>query len=137
MSTCSQYFRSVYIEVLSTFISIKLLLIEIVRMQSIQCWLVSVAIFSLQHFSFTMQTSVENVITVKSIYSVRDTVDLIETDIKAQGGMIFCRIDQKKEAEQVGLVGELDDTEVIIFGNPAVGTPLMVENGFVSIELPL
>ena len=84
-----------------------------------------------------MQTSVENVITVKSIYSVRDTVDLIERDIKAQGGMIFCRIDQKKEAEQVGLVGELDDTEVIIFGNPAVGTPLMVENGFFSIELPL
>ena len=79
----------------------------------------------------------EPVLTVKSRYSVKETLDRFEVDIKQGNGIVFCRIDQKKAAEQVGIVGELDETELILFGNPRVGTQLMVANGSVSIELPL
>ncbi|CAF3333373.1 unnamed protein product [Rotaria socialis] len=84
-----------------------------------------------------MQATVENVFTVKSIHSVKDTMDLIEKDIEEQNGIVFVRIDQKKAAEEAGVIGQLDDTELILFGNPKVGTQLMVANGSVSIELPL
>ena len=79
----------------------------------------------------------DSVLTVQSRYSVKETLDRLEVEIKQGNGIVFCRIDQKKAAEQVGIVGELDDTELILFGNPRVGTQLMVANGSVSIELPL
>ena len=107
-------------------------------MDNIHCWFILVAIlFFLQQFSFARRTNVKHVITMKSMHSVKDTMDLVERDIKEQGGTVFCRIDQKKAAEQAGLVNQLNDTELIIFGNPKVGTQLMVANGMVSIELPL
>ncbi|CAF2126664.1 unnamed protein product [Rotaria magnacalcarata] len=84
-----------------------------------------------------MQATVENVLTVKSIHSVKDTMDLIVKDIKEQNGIVFARIDQKQAAEEAGLIDQLEDTEFILFGNPKVGTQLMVANGSVSIELPL
>ncbi|CAF3991815.1 unnamed protein product, partial [Rotaria sp. Silwood1] len=55
-------------------------------------------------------------------------MDLIEKDVKEQCGIIFCPIDQKKAAEEAGLINQLDDTELILFGNPKVGTQLMVAN---------
>ncbi|CAF3083697.1 unnamed protein product [Rotaria socialis] len=84
-----------------------------------------------------MQATVENVFTVKSIHSVNDTMNLIQKDIEEQNGIVFVRIDQKKAAEEAGIIGQLNDTELILFGNPKVGTQLMVANGSVSIELPL
>ncbi|CAM4816658.1 unnamed protein product [Rotaria magnacalcarata] len=56
-------------------------------------------------------------------------MDLIVKDIKEQNGIVFARIDQKQAAEEAGLIGQLDDTEFILFGNPKVGTQLMVANG--------
>lgn len=87
--------------------------------------------------SSLMQSTDQNVITIESNHSVKETIDGIENYIKQQNGTIFCRIDQKKAAEQAGIIGQLDDNELILFGNPKVGTQLMVANGAVSIELPL
>lgn len=97
----------------------------------------TIVIFLQSQFLSTVHAIDHSVITVKSNYSVKETIDHIEADIKRQNGTVFVRIDQKKAAEQAGIVGQLDDTEVILFGNPAVGTQLMVENGAVSIELPI
>lgn len=97
----------------------------------------TVVIFLQSQLLQTVQSIDHSVITIKSNYSVNETMNLIEADVKRQNGTIFCRIDQKKAAEQAGIVGQLDDTEVILFGNPAVGTQLMVANGLVSVELPL
>ena len=79
----------------------------------------------------------ERVLTKESRYSVNETINRLIDEIKKGNGQIFARIDQKKAAENVGLTNQLDDVEVILFGNPLVGTQLMVENGLVSIELPL
>lgn len=94
-------------------------------------------VFFQSQFPFTTQTMDYNVLTIKSKYSVKDTIDLIESDVKQQNGTVFCRIDQKKAAESVGIIDQLDDTELLLFGNPRVGTQLMVANGAVSFELPL
>ncbi len=94
-------------------------------------------VFFQSQFTFTTQTTDHNVLTIKSRFSVKDTIDLIESDVKQQNGTVFCRIDQKKAAELVGIIDQLDDTELLLFGNPRVGTQLMVANGAVSFELPL
>lgn len=48
---------------------------------------------------------------------------------------VFDRIDQKAEAENVGL--KIPETRLIIFGNPKVGTLLMQENDDITFELPI
>ena len=75
--------------------------------------------------------------TRESRYSVNETINRLILDIESGEGQIFARIDQKKAAEDVGLSGVLEETQVLLFGNPRVGTGLMVSNGLVSIELPL
>jgi uncharacterized protein (DUF302 family) len=78
------------------------------------------------------------VLTKESRYTVNETINRLVREIESgPGGRIFARIDQKKAAEEAGLINQLEDTEVLLFGNPRVGTELMVANGLVSIELPL
>jgi uncharacterized protein (DUF302 family) len=97
----------------------------------------TIVLFVQFELSFTMLTNDQNVIKVKSKYSVKETIDSIENDTKAQSGTVFVRIDQKKAAEDAGIIGQLDDNELILFGNPKVGTQLMLANESISVELPL
>lgn len=76
----------------------------------------------------------ESVITFKSHYSAKETADRFEAIIKNKNLTLFARIDHKKNAENVDLA--LKPTEVIIFGNPNVGTPLMQCSQQVAIDLP-
>ena len=48
---------------------------------------------------------------------------------------IFVRIDQQMEAEKVGL--SLRPTQLLLFGNPQAGTPLMVAEPTIALDLPL
>ncbi len=76
----------------------------------------------------------EGVVSVPSKYSVEKTADRFEDIIKKKGLTLFARIDHSDNASKVNL--ELDPTEVIIFGNPMVGTPLMQCSQQVAIDLP-
>ncbi|MEY8215827.1 MAG: DUF302 domain-containing protein [Colwellia sp.] len=76
----------------------------------------------------------ESLITLESKYSVKETADRFESIIKGKGLTLFARIDHKKNASDVDL--ELRPTEVIIFGNPNVGTPLMQCAQNAAIDLP-
>jgi uncharacterized protein (DUF302 family) len=62
-------------------------------------------------------------------------MDRLEAEIKARGMTIFARINHSALAEQAGLA--LRPTEVILFGNPRGGTPLMQANQTIGIDLPL
>ena len=62
-------------------------------------------------------------------------MDRFEAGIKAHGMTVFARIDHEALAEQAGLA--LRPTEVILFGNPRGGTPLMEANQTIGIDLPL
>jgi len=54
--------------------------------------------------------------------------------IKAKGLTFFARIDHQKNASGVGL--DLRATQVILFGNPKVGTQLMRCGQSVAVDLP-
>jgi uncharacterized protein (DUF302 family) len=73
-------------------------------------------------------------VNVKSTHSVKDTADRLEKALATKGMTVFIRIDHAAGAKKVGL--SLPPTELVIFGNPKVGTPLMQCSRSVAIDLP-
>jgi len=76
----------------------------------------------------------KGVVDIPSRFSVRETIDRLESILGAKGIKIFARIDQKSEAEAVGL--SLRETQLLIFGDPRAGTPLMVKHPSIALDLP-
>lgn len=74
-------------------------------------------------------------ITIASSHSVKDTLDRLEATLKAKAISVFARIDQAAGAKSVGM--DLRPTELLIFGNPQAGTPLMQANQTIGLALPL
>ena len=74
------------------------------------------------------------VINKKSSHDVKMTADKLESALKEKGMTVFARIDHAKNAEGVG--EKLRPTELLIFGNPKIGTPLMQCSQSVAIDLP-
>ena len=52
-----------------------------------------------------------------------------------EGREVFAVIDQTAEASQVGM--QLRETTLVVFGNPAAGTPVMAAAPLVALDLPL
>ncbi|MFT5726588.1 MAG: hypothetical protein ACI8PB_000709 [Desulforhopalus sp.] len=76
----------------------------------------------------------DGVVNVQSSFKVKETADRMETILKEKGMTVFSRIKHSEAANKVGV--ELRDTEVIIFGNPKVGSPLMKCQQTVALDLP-
>jgi len=74
-------------------------------------------------------------IDVSSRYSVPETLARLQSILKEKGITVFALIDHSGEAEKVGLV--MRPTQLLIFGSPKGGTPLMVATPRVAIDLPL
>lgn len=72
---------------------------------------------------------------VKSPYSVKETMDRLESGAKARNLVVFVRIDHAAGAQKVGKT--LRPTELLVFGNPQGGTPLMECAQSAGIDLPL
>ena len=77
----------------------------------------------------------DGLVSVASQHSVKDTLDRLEADLKAKGITVFARIDHAAGAASVAM--SLRPTELLIFGNPKAGTPLMQSNQTIGIDLPL
>jgi uncharacterized protein (DUF302 family) len=75
------------------------------------------------------------VVTKLSPRSVADTTTRMTDILAARGVKLFTVIDQSAEARQVGL--QLRDTTLVIFGNPAAGTPAMAASPMSGLDLPL
>ena len=75
------------------------------------------------------------VVHLRSHYSVQETLQRVEAVLHAHGLTIFGRVDHSGEAEKVGL--KIPPTQVIIFGSPKAGTPLMLASPTLAIDLPL
>lgn len=71
----------------------------------------------------------------KSAFSVAETLDRLERSLDQKGITVFARIDHAAGAKKAG--HQLRATEVLIFGNPKLGTPLMQSNQTIGIDLPL
>lgn len=76
----------------------------------------------------------ESLIIVPSQHSVSQTADRFVDIVQKKGFNIFARVNHRENAEKVGMT--LRPTEVIIFGNPKVGTKLMQCDQNVAIDLP-
>lgn len=77
----------------------------------------------------------DGLIAAKSPYSVSQTLDRLEAVAKERGLKVFARIDHAAGASSVGKT--LRPTELLIFGNPQGGTPLMECAQSAGIDLPL
>ena len=73
-------------------------------------------------------------VVIPSAFSVKDTADNLSAILKNKGLTEFARINHAENAEKAGM--KLRPTELIIFGNPKVGTPLMLCAQTVAIDLP-
>ena len=76
-----------------------------------------------------------DVVTKLSPHTVADTVSKLTGILSAKGIKLFAVIDQSAEARQAGL--SLRETTLVIFGNPAAGTPVMVAAPLAALDLPL
>ena len=95
------------------------------------------AICSLIFMSTTAVASTlpdNGVVTLKSNYSVSKTVSNFKQIVSSKGMTIFADIDHAAGAKKVGQ--PLRPTELILFGNPKIGTKLMQCGRSVAIDLP-
>jgi uncharacterized protein (DUF302 family) len=82
-----------------------------------------------------MTMSEDGLVTIASNYSVEETLDRLEVDLKAKNITVFVRIDHAAGAASVAM--PLTPTELLIFGNPKSGTFLMQSKQTIGIDLPL
>ncbi len=72
--------------------------------------------------------------TVESPHDVATTIDRLTAALESKGMTIFGRVNHAANADKVEL--SLRPTEVLIFGNPKLGTPLMNCAPTLAIDLP-
>jgi uncharacterized protein (DUF302 family) len=83
-----------------------------------------------------MTTQAATDITTKiSPWSVSDTVSRLTDLLSEKGLKVFAVIDQSAEARRVGM--QLRETVLVLFGNPAAGTPVMAAAPLAALDLPL
>lgn len=74
------------------------------------------------------------VVSVRSPHDVSTTIDKLTTVLESKGMTVFGRVNHSQNAQNAEL--ELRPTELLIFGNPKVGTPLMNCAQSVALDLP-
>jgi uncharacterized protein (DUF302 family) len=83
-----------------------------------------------------MATSQDNgMIHLSSPHSVAETLTRLDSILQTRGLTVFARIDHSGEADKVGM--KMHSTQLIIFGSPKGGTPVMVASPTLAIDLPL
>jgi len=75
------------------------------------------------------------IVSIASNHPVPETLDRLQSIAKEKGLTIFARIDFSGDAARSGL--EMRPAQLLIFGNPKAGTPLMVASPSVALDLPL
>jgi uncharacterized protein (DUF302 family) len=79
--------------------------------------------------------SVHGMHNLESRYSVRETIDRLEELLRSKGIKVFARLDQAAEAQAVGI--SMLPMELLVFGDPKAGSPLMSQYPSLAIDLPL
>ncbi len=90
--------------------------------------------FIILSFCVSLTFAADGLISIKSSHDVQRTADRLENTLRGKGMTVFIRINHAEGAQKVGK--KLRPTELLIFGNPKVGTPLIQCSQSVAIELP-
>lgn len=76
-----------------------------------------------------------NLVKKPSPHTVATTMDRLENALAAKNISVIARVDHAASAAKVDMT--LRPTTLLIFGNPALGTPLMQQNQLVGLSLPM
>jgi uncharacterized protein (DUF302 family) len=74
-------------------------------------------------------------VTIRSDYTAKETMLRLEAAVRSKGMTVFAHIDHAAAAAETGLA--LRDTDLLMFGSPKGGTPLMQAAQTIGIDLPL
>ena len=80
-------------------------------------------------------TADPGIVRIASRHSVAATVQRLESLLKERGVLIFARIDFSGDAARAGLTMRAE--QLLIFGNPKAGTPLLQSAPTVGLDLPM
>jgi uncharacterized protein (DUF302 family) len=75
------------------------------------------------------------IVSERSHHTVDETVDRLKNILQAKGVTLFALVDHSGEAANAGM--QMRPTKLLIFGNPAAGTPVMLAAPSIAIDLPL
>jgi len=86
-------------------------------------------------FAGTITQAAEGLVIKTSNYSVQETMNRFEKIVRDKGFNVVARVNHSAAATKSG--STLRPTELLIFGNPVLGTQLMQSNQTAGIDLPL
>ncbi|WP_237212402.1 DUF302 domain-containing protein [Ruegeria lacuscaerulensis] len=86
-------------------------------------------------FGGALSAMADDIIKVNTDKSVQDAMDALEAAVGNAGATVFARVDHAAGAEKVGMT--IPANQVLIFGNPALGTPAMQIDPRAGLFLPL
>lgn len=81
-----------------------------------------------------MPAGATGLVSKSSPYPVAETVDRLVAVVEGAGAKVIARLDHQKNAASIDQV--LRPTQVLIFGNPKLGTPVMQMAQTAGIDLP-
>jgi uncharacterized protein (DUF302 family) len=79
--------------------------------------------------------AIKGVVSLRGRQSVDATVEKVKSILQAKNVKLFAVVDHSGEARNAGL--KMPDTKLVIFGNPAGGTPAMLAAPGLALDLPL
>jgi uncharacterized protein (DUF302 family) len=85
--------------------------------------------------AITAPAADNGIISKPSQYSVQETISRLEAVLKEKNVTVFAKIDHAAQAEKAGLT--MRPAQLLIFGNPKGGTPVMNAAPLAAIDLPL
>ena len=77
----------------------------------------------------------DGIVSVKSAYSIGETVERLKKDIADKGIKFFDEIDQSKLAADAGI--KLRPSILLVFGNPPLGTQFITANANAGLDWPV
>ncbi len=86
-------------------------------------------------FTGAVAAMADDIIKVETAKSVSEAMDALEAAVGNAGATVFARVDHAAGAERVGMT--IPANQVLIFGNPALGTPAMQADPRAGLFLPL
>jgi len=85
-------------------------------------------------FNTAYAAGADGVISVKSKFAVAHTADRFIGIVKKKGMKVMAHVKHDKGAKNVGI--EIKPTELIVFGNPKIGSPMIACERSIAIDLP-
>ncbi len=104
-------------------------------LEAIRTTAVAATLLVATSLSASAQDAPAGFVTAPSQYGVAETLDRLEAVLAERGITVAARIDHGANAAGVDM--ELAPAQLLVFGNPKLGTPLMQDNILVGLDLPM